>query len=461
MPSRSDDERHILELVADHPEGVAISDLEDHLDVSRRTIQRRLKNLVERGELHREGKGPGTRYFAPKSSTTTTPADESAPSGSATEGMFSTEAREARRVIRQPVDQRTPVSYQTDFLAGYEPGVTQYLCPQTRSQLREVGSMTDEQLPAGTYARRILDRLLIDLSWNSSRLEGNTYSLLETERLLEAGIEAEERDPVETQMILNHKSAIEFLVDSAETNRLGFRRHVLLNLHALLSENLLDEPDREGRLRDRPVRISGSVYEPLANPHQIEEFFERILEKADAIDDAFEQSFFSLVHLPYLQPFLDANKRTSRLAANIPFIRDNLSPLSFVEVSAQQYANAMLAVYENNDVSILRDLFVWAYQRSARQYRAIRDSLGEPDPFRLRRRDEIKEVVGRVIRQAMTHPEATEAVDRNAESLPENERERFREAVWRELDGVHEGNFARYRVRPSQFEAWQRTWEPS
>ena len=152
------------------------------------------------------------------------------------------------------------------------------------------------------------------------------------------------------------------------------------------------------------------------------------------------------------------NNRVSRLAANLPFIAQNLSPLSFVEVAPVHYAQAMLAIYEDNDIAILRDLFVWAYERSAQRYRAIRDSLGEPDPLRLQRRSEIRELIARIIRDALSPSEATQAVARFSLTLPDEEQSRFSEIIEQELAGLHEGNFARYRVRPSEFWTWQEQW---
>src|SRR5262249_11173545 len=147
------------------------------------------------------------------------------------------------------------------------------------------------------------NRLLIDLSWNSSRLEGNTYSLLDTRRLIDLGEEAEGKERLEAQMILNHKDAIEFLVRSAED--IGFNRYTILNLHGLLANNLLADPQAAGRLRHIGVGIDGSVFHPLEVPQVIEECFDQILATASAIADPFEQSFFVMVQLPYLQPFDD------------------------------------------------------------------------------------------------------------------------------------------------------------
>ena len=325
--------------------------------------------------------------------------------------------------------------------------------------MRECGETEIVEQPAGTYAKRVLSRLLIDLSWNSSRLEGNTYSLLDTKRLIELGEETEGKDRQEAQMILNHKEAIEILVDGAED--IGFDRHTILNLHAALADNLLPDPGAPGRLRRTGVGIEGSVFHPLEMPQLIEECFDRILAKASRIQDPFERAFFAMVHLPYLQPFDDVNKRVSRLAANIPLIGENLSPLSFEEVSRELYTEAILGVYELRRTELLRDLFIWAYGRSAARYAAVRQSLGEPDPFRLAHRTAIRHLVGEVVREGMDNRTATAHIEAwTREHIEEPDRERFREVVERELLSLHEGNFARYRVRPSEFARWQAVWEP-
>ena len=133
-------------------------------------------------------------------------------------------------------------------------------------------------------------------------------------------------------------------------------------------------------------------------PQLIEECFGSLLSKAAKIENPFEQAFFVMVHIPYLQPFDDVNKRVSRLAANIPLIRNNLAPLSFTDVPQRTYTEAILGVYELNDVALLKDVFFWAYERSAAQYAAVRQSLGEPDPFRLKYRTELRDTVAAIIR---------------------------------------------------------------
>jgi fido (protein-threonine AMPylation protein) len=179
-------------------------------------------------------------------------------------------------------------------------------------------------------------------------LEGNTYSLLETEQLLQVGRSDDTQLSSEAVMLLNHKAAIEFLLESAL--EADFDRRTILNLHALLTADLLTDPAAEGALRSNPVGIGKSSYLPPAIPALIETLFDTILAKAREIQDPFEQAFFEMAHLPYLQPFIDGNKRVSRLAANIPLFRRNLAPLSFVDVPEADYTDGMLAIYELNDV---------------------------------------------------------------------------------------------------------------
>jgi len=361
-----------------------------------------------------------------------------------------------KQAIRGPIQARSPVGYNRVFLDAYRPNKTFYLSKDTRQRLFGLGRSPGGVRPAGTYIRQIYNRLLIDLSWNSSRLEGNTYSLLETERLLQLGEAAEGKNVREAQMILNHKAAIELLVDQA--NEIGFNRYTILNLHALLSDNLLDSRAC-GRLRAISVGIDGTVYHPLEVPQLVEECFQQILDTAAAIKDPFEQAFFAMVHLPYLQPFEDVNKRVSRLAANIPLIRENLCPLSFVDVPERAYVDGLLGVYELNRVELLRDVFVWAYERSCARYSAVRRSLGEPDPFRLRYRTVLTETIAEIVKKGMGKRAASAFIKRrSADDVPQNDRARFAEVAETEIMNLHEGNIARYRLRPSEYQEWLQKW---
>ena len=454
----------IQQAVARFPEGAAIEAITGVMTINlpRRTVQRRLALLVEQKRLTIEGHGRGRRYkvspigIEVRPSTASLKIEGHAPRVEIYVPI-SPESEAIKRTVGKPIQARTPVGYNRQFLDDYTPNNTFYLSTEIRRSLLKMGRSPEGPRPAGTYARQILDRLLIDLSWNSSRLEGNTYSLLETERLLELGEAAEGKNAFEAQMILNHKAAIELLVEQAA--EVGFNRYTILNLHALLSDNLLTDPQACGRVRSIAVGIGGTVYRPLEVPQLIDECFQQILDTAAAITDPFEQAFFAMVHLPYLQPFEDVNKRVARLAANLPFIRENLSPLSFVDVPERAYVDGNLGVYELNRIELLRDVFVWAYDRSCKRYSAVRQSLGEPDAFRLRYRNQIAELVTAIVDGSMNKQTAAAFIKQRAmDVVPPAVRDRFVEVVETEVMGLHEGNIARYRVRPSRYHEWRKTW---
>ena len=439
----------ILELLQE--EGLSIEQIEENLNFSieRRTLQRRLKELKESNRLLTKGEARSTRYFPKVKKYENEASEDLIP--------LSIEGKKILKLISLSEIQRIPVGYNKQFLENYLPNIDSYLSPKEKEILLEIGKTQGDNQAAGTYARQILNRLLIDLSWNSSRLEGNTYSLLDTELLIHDGKPADDKSAKETQMILNHKDAIEFLVD--ESDEIGFNRYTILNLHALLSNNLLPNPSASGRLREFGVGITNSVFTPLEIPQLISEYFDLILSKVNQIKDPFEQAFFILVHFPYLQPFDDVNKRVSRLAANIPFNRKNLSPLSFIDVPENYYIKGMLAVYELNRTDLLKDVFIWAYERSAMRYAAIRQSLGEPDTFRLKYRDEMKNTIVKIILQKAQKDGAIQIIKDDANNLPQNDQAKFIESVETELIGLHDGNFARYKISPSEFKRWKQIWD--
>ncbi len=444
--------------------------------LSRRTLQRRLAALVAEKRIESFGEGRATRYrllranmeaqFAP----VIAPEKVSAPQtsgvapqrslrmpvvsygGSTAYVPVSPEGEEIRRYVSQPRQKRTPVSYETGFLEQYQPNHTFYLPESLRAQLHSMGRSPAEQMPAGTFARDILNRLLIDLSWASSKLEGNTYSWLDTEHLIAHGQAADDKDALETQMILNHKAAIEYLVHDGQSA--GVCPETIIALHALLADGLMADPLCVGRLRIRPVGIGNSVYLPLAVPQSIEELFGIVLQMAAEIDDPFEQSFFLMVHLPYLQPFEDVNKRVSRLAANIPLIRHNLCPLAFIDVPQQAYVDALIGVYELNRVELLRDVYLAAYERSCQQYVAVQREMVLPDIFRLRHRNELAETVRALVRGGLPVSEATVAAHTPVR-VADADRPRFIALVIDEFRALTPGNAIRFGLRPLEFAGWQ------
>ena len=283
----------IERVVSEHPEGIGISALEKALALhlpkalNRRTLQRRLERLLADKRIVTEGESIALVYkHAPGMGIS---AEPSIVGEAEVYIPVSPEGGIIRDLVRQPLVRRKPVGYQRSFLEEYEPGVTFYLSESLRVEFHEMGRTSADERPAGTYAREILNRLLIDLSWASSRLEGNTYNRLDTQNLIEFGQAAEGKDLQETQMILNHKAAIEMLIEEAD--QIGFNPFTFRNLHAILSENLLHDNDACGRLRRRAVDISGSVFLPLAMPQVLEDCFRLLLQKV----------WLAIVDLPDLQ----------------------------------------------------------------------------------------------------------------------------------------------------------------
>jgi len=263
-------------VIASYPAGIASRSLEklNVVAVDYRTLQRRLAMLARQGRIVAVGKTHNLVYknAGERNSSASPPVLDMGITGIPADVL---------RVISAPESARTPVGYNKAFLDGYIPNKTHYLSTYELGRLNALNREMKPSEPAGTHAVHILNRLLIDLSFNSSRLEGNSYSLLETVRLIEQGEQTPGKATSDAQMILNHKAAIEFLVRSADL--IGFNRFTILNLHAMLAENLLRDHEAPGRLRRMEVAIAKSVYKPPSIPQVIEECFDVVLAKAEAI----------------------------------------------------------------------------------------------------------------------------------------------------------------------------------
>lgn len=436
----SAESQRIIDILKRSEHGLKISEIEAELQhaIARRTLQRHLLQLKKQKLIKAHGIKSARKY-----------------------SLFSQEfhielskaAQQLKSLVAKPVIQRKPVGYNIEFLFSYIPNKTFYLTEKMRAHLLKIGTRFQQKLEPGTFAQRILHRLLIDLSWNSSRLEGNTYSLLETEKLIEYSAEVEGKDALEAQMIVNHKEAIEFMVEQIS---LGINKYMIYNIHALLSQNLLANERACGQLRKIIVGIGNSVYHPLEIPQVIAECFETIIDKAQKINDPFEQAFFLMVHLPYLQPFEDVNKRVSRLAVNIPLMQYNLAPLSFIDVPKKDYISSLLAVYELNKIEYLRDVFIWAYERSAQHYQLTYDTLGQPNFIGLRYRQTLHELVNQVISKNLRGKDILKFVENWAlQNVEKKHQKEFALYAERGIVGLHEGNIAIYRIKPDVFLKWR------
>ena len=392
--------------------------------------------MISEGVVIKEGSKKATRY---KAAIISEPV------------IFNERSITAINYVRQPIFMRTPVAYNKEWLAQYQLNKTFYLTEKQRERMHAHGQRGSEKNSAGTYARKIYNKLLIDLSYNSSRLEGNTYSLLDTERLILEGTSAEDKLDGEKIMILNHKEAIRHLIDLAPKIKIEFNE--ICTLHFLLSDGLIPT-HYSGKMRDHGVRIGASTYIPLENKLELEDQLNKICQIASQILDPFEQSFFLLTHIAYLQAFTDVNKRTSRLSANIPLIQNNLVPLSFNDIKKDDYNSAMICVYEMNDVTPLAELYYFSYFRSCQYYDVTAETIGY-DEVRVRYRQIRREIIRHIILNKLVAKNLDDYIQlQKSNVIPEMDRQRFLITVIDDLAEINIHRIAGLGVSEEQLKEW-------
>jgi Fic family protein len=436
-----------------HP--VAISELSEKLNkseenLSDRTIRRYLQQLIKLGLVESQGKNKGVRYFPVimEENRQVNNLDNNDSSF-----IFSSENQIIIDQIRQPLIKRELCTYNIDWLDSYQPNQTYYLSVKQRQVLHKHGKPLIDELPAGTYARKIFNHLLINLSYNSARLEGNTYSIIDTEKLLLEGKTAANKLDMETIMILNHKEAIRFLVDGI--NRMEINIDNIRSLHYLLADGLI-QPEDAGQIREMGVRISLSTYIPLEGKARITTQLNHIVSKARQIQEPYEQSFFLLVHLSYLQSFIDVNKRTARLTANIPLVRHNLVPVSFNDITIDDYNSAVISCYELNRIEPLAQLYVWSYQRSCKHYKTRAQSLGI-DTLRVKYRQQRRQLIADIVTKQLYDSAQDEYInDYLKENVAKNDQKKFLLDLQHDLNTLDSYNIIGMGITKKELKQWKK-----
>ena len=335
-------QEEILKIFRDSKEPIQMQVIQEKYPrLSRFSINRDLNALIELKAILRRGDTKGASYELNISTK---------------EGI--------RQELHKAPHLRAPVVFNEAFLSTYEPNKTTFIKSAFIKELQAIGIRPKLDMEH----KRWMESALIDLSWASSRFEGSTLSWLETKTLVEYGEgSVKSSDTMGIRHILNHKEAINFIL----SHKLTISDRDIKDLHSLLSKNLLSKKEYEGSLRQAIVSISGSAYKPLNNPWKIKEAFEIFCQKAGAIKNPFEQAFFVMAVMPYIQPFHDANKRTSRIGMNIPLLNGGYFPFSFLHTDKLEYNEGMAAVYERNHTDILLDCFMDGYQKGSQRYREI------------------------------------------------------------------------------------------
>lgn len=304
--------------------------------ISDRTLKRIIADCVTKGYIEVTGKGPTTKYKLTPQAQVTIPLN-------------------LDTYFNEDIDERTVQEYfNFNLICDILPNVRLFtnnelaILHEAQSKFRQhISEMTDMEY------RKEMERLGIDLSWKSSQIEGNTYSLLETERLLKEKLTAGGKTKEEAIMLLNHKDALDFILDLPD-----YLKEISLSRIEEIHDLLTKELGVERNIRHRRVGITGTKYRPLDNEFQIREALEDSCLLINGKSDVFEKSLLALVLLSYIQAFTDGNKRTARIISNGILIAYGYCPISFRSVDSIDYKKAMLMFYEQNNISSFKQIFI-------------------------------------------------------------------------------------------------------
>ena len=316
------------------------------IEIGYATVKRILNRLHENKFIEIEGKGRGTKYQISLSYSVIKPID-------------------IKEYFEKEIDERE-INQEFDF--GLIPNVLgdiDLFSQDEFEKLNELQSIYSNKIKKLSKAqyKKELERLAIDLSWKSSQIEGNTYSLLETERLLKEQETAKGKNKDEATMLLNHKDALDFITENPDyLDPVEIRR--IEDIHSILMKEL--GVDRNIRISG--VGITGTNYRPIDNEYQIREALQEMCKVVNAKPNIFEKSFLLLILLSYIQAFYDGNKRTSRIVSNACLINNEYCPISFRTVDSIEYKKAMLIFYEQNNISVFKKIFIEQFEFAVNTY---------------------------------------------------------------------------------------------
>lgn len=317
-----------------------------NLEIGYATVKRILTKLIEKRLVETEGKGRGTKYVV-----------------SATYQLFF--PIEMEEYFKKDIDDRDILnSFNLSLITTVLNNVDLFTEEEILhlNQLQKKYSDNILKLSPTEYNKE-LERLVIDLSWKSSQIEGNTYSLLETERLLKEKETAAGKSKDEAVMLLNHKDTLDFIIENP-TYIDPLTISSIEDIHSLLAKEL----DIDRNIRKRRVGISGTNYKPLDNEFQIKEALKDLCELVNNRDNVFEKALLLLVLISYIQAFADGNKRTARIISNAVLINNNYCPVSFRTINSLEYKKAMLLFYEQNNINAFKKIFINQFEFAVNTY---------------------------------------------------------------------------------------------
>lgn len=416
------DKQKILEFVLQRSAPTSRGDIVAALGIPASSAARYLDELQSGGELDRSGQGRSTVYM-----------------------VDAADAYAYQEKLKGTKRQKVP--YDFDRVRRFPVGEFSYFTPAQRSELIEFGQVP-EIMTHPEYIESIKRKLLLEASWSSSVLEGNTYSLLDTEELFERNAEMPGARVEETTMLLNHKHAIEYLLGNIDV--ISVTKMDVLNVHALLSNGLLKTPANSGRLRRTPIGIGQSMYEPLDIPAQISDEFDAVVEIAGKVEDPFDQSMYLLLNMAYLQAFVDVNKRTARMMANVPLLKAGKMPMSFFQMSRKGYECGLLHYYETGDFRRIVKEYMASYRVSAARFKEILENKPSATDLslRLKFRRQIVESVRAIVKGSDAWDEFL------PKDITEQERSFLEDYIAKCVEGISEANAILYGLSANDLNAF-------
>lgn len=418
-------EKQVVNRLLREREPVSLADLIDGLPdaPSQSTVHRAVTRLIEKGIMTRKGKTRGARFVL---------------------------SEDARHFATSP-RMRPPIPFDPERIAGYEPNRTAWLPDALREGMVAAGEGVCGHLDASTYSRQIAERFMIDLSWASSRMEGNTYDFLETEMLIRYGQEADGHDRAEALMLLNHKKAIGHMLDRLDEGIPDIND--ICRLHALMMTGLMT-PGEVGRVRSHRVQISSSSYIPSADPRELAVRQGQVLSLAAAIKDPFEASFFLLAAMSYLQAFGDGNKRMGRLLSNVPLLRAGKPPLSFVGIDRNAYILGLIVFYEAGATGLLAEAISESYKATAPQYQASLSSARLPKRLEVQESSRISDCIKEIVLDSASVEDVPKRVTSVFGDLPEGDRADLVRIIRERLEGLNPTQSIVLGLDDSQVASW-------
>ena len=348
MPKKSKNrEAEIIEFIKNHPRCTSQEILDGlNLDMSLATLRRKLQELVAEDLINTIGELKSRKYEISNGYNIIRPID--------VDQYFEKEI--AERIIQDKFNSELISETLQNIFIFTNTELDQL------NNLQEKFTSNSSKLSKSEYKNE-LERLAIDLSWKSSQIEGNTYSLLETERLLKDKETAAGKTKDEATMLLNHKDALDFIIKNPNyINPLTISS--IEDIHSILIKEL----DISRNIRSRRVGISGTNYKPLDNEFQIKEAVESMCTLINSKKNVFEKALLSLVLISYIQPFSDGNKRTARIISNAILINNHFCPISFRTINSIEYKKAMLVFYEQTNISPFKKVFIGQFEFAVNTY---------------------------------------------------------------------------------------------